>query len=94
MRSTTLYSFSNALVAAPMYPLPYRVLINIYSQDKQFEKLYRVADRMFQAYTQNPGAFEARIPKNELKNYFNYLYQVESANHNDAKANAIAPYIK
>jgi hypothetical protein len=89
----------NATVSWPFYSLTYRSLINIYKQDKQHEKLNHTINSLFDAYIQNPSEFEPRIfaeriPKNELKNYFMYLYQVEIANHNMTKANKIAQYIK
>ncbi len=69
------------LQMAPYYPLPYSTLVNIYQQQKDQNKTYQVISRFFDAYHQNPNAFLARMSKQEVLSYLQYLGQVESQNN-------------
>lgn len=62
----------------PFYPLAYPTLINLANEKSDKTYLYNTINQLFQAYNANPNAFQ-RINSANLKNYFNYLKQVETS---------------
>jgi tetratricopeptide (TPR) repeat protein len=57
----------------PTYALPYTVLIEYYSNTKDYESLYRILLTMEQTYRQSPESFTSRLSQEQINQYFGIL---------------------
>lgn len=82
--------YENVIKTAPYAAQAYPPVLSYYEENKRMEEEYRMIDWLYTNFTKNPQQYAKNFPKEQLKNYFTYLYQIESNRKNIAKANAIS----
>jgi hypothetical protein len=70
--------YESSVAKFPAYPLPYAQLVSIYSQNENYEALYRLLLKMETIYSKTPEVFTSRLSKEQIDSYFNILNQLKS----------------
>jgi tetratricopeptide (TPR) repeat protein len=81
--------YEGVINMAPYIESAYGPVINFYQENKKYTEIYRIIDNLFTNYNTNPQMFLSNFKKDELLQYFNYLYSVELNNKNIIKAQKI-----
>ncbi|MDR1594831.1 MAG: hypothetical protein LBS43_10190 [Prevotellaceae bacterium] len=71
--------YESSVSRFPAYALPYAQLVNIYSQNKNYEALYRLLLKMESIYKKNPKAFTSRLSQEQINSYFDMLNQLKAS---------------
>ena len=79
----------NMTVVVPQYPRSYQILITFYSEKKQYTDLYRVVNRLFDAFLSEPDYFISVQGRQNLKIWFTFLRDVEKNQKNEKRLQLI-----
>ncbi|MDR0726306.1 MAG: hypothetical protein LBF59_09930, partial [Prevotellaceae bacterium] len=71
--------YESSVSKFPAYALPYAQLVSIYSQNKNYEALYRLLLKMETIYRKTPDVFTSRLSQQQIDSYFDMLNQLKSA---------------
>jgi hypothetical protein len=72
-----ILNFRFSVSKFPMYALPYAQLVHIYSDNKNYEALYRLLLKMEEMYKKNPEAFISRLSQEQINSYLDILNQLK-----------------
>jgi hypothetical protein len=68
--------YEQSIVKFPTYALPYSQLVNIYSQNGNYDALYKLLLQMENIYKSNPQVFTSRFSKEQMEQFLNTLNQL------------------
>lgn len=69
--------YESSVSKFPTYALPYAQLAEIYSQNKDYEALYRLLLKMETIYAKTPEVFTSRLSQQQIDSYFSMLNQLK-----------------